>query len=757
MTQDDAGLALHRLVPRALATPAAGFAMPAMLRSHTIYVTDEAPETASAIAFALRARGLRAEIVGDLPDGATAAISLGGLDSNVSPERALSLHLRAFHVARTIAVSPSEADRLFVTLQATGGKFALDGDPMTMGWAGGVAGIAKTAAREWPDASVKAIDFAMTEPDRIAELLVAELLHGGPEIEVGFDLHGTRFAIDLQSDPSDHSTVAPLPRGSVVVVSGGARGITALAAAELGRTYGLRLVLLGRSAVTWPTDLPDTADVSVLTEALSAAAQRSGTSFSRRALRQEAIQLAARHEARATLAEFTRLGVEFRHVAVDVTDAAALASALVAIRDEWGPVDGIVHGAGVIADCRIAELDDERFTRVFATKVQGLASLLQVTQGDPLKLLAVFSSITARHGNVGQVAYAAANEVLNKVAASIKASRGTSCRVRAFNWGPWDGGMVGSALKVYMERSGFALIPQSAGSLFFAQELASDSGPTEMVVAATAATAASPPRKLLAACEVGGVRQRFLSDNVVKDRAVLPIVMTVEWACRMGRAAMPGCSDGFGLRDLRVMSDMTAAADLSASVPLFLEIGPSSVGADGIEAEVAMKDAAGRTRYHATFLADPPRTALTVAPLDGGKGRRYSLSEANDRYLFHSRMFEVITGLESVCEAGGSALLRGGAGFGWPEEAWLTDPALLDGGMQLGGLWAGCLLDKKVLPQQIASYRRLGVPVADDPVRCSFRVRPVTGNRIDLDLLYATLDGRPLAEIRGAEFHGVGA
>ncbi len=50
-----------------------------------------------------------------------------------------------------------------------------------------------------------------------------------------------------------------------------------------------------------------------------------------------------------------------------------------------------------------------------------------------------------------------ANEVLNKIALNEAASH-PDCRVAAINWGPWDGGMVTSALKREFERNGIGLI-----------------------------------------------------------------------------------------------------------------------------------------------------------------------------------------------------------------------------------------------------------------------------------------------------------
>ena len=133
------------------------------------------------------------------------------------------------------------------------------------------------------------------------------------------------------------------------------------------------------------------------------------------------------------------------------------------MRKEWGPITGVVHGAGVLADKKIAEKTDEQFDRVFDTKVSGLRALLAATAKDPLTSLCLFSSIAARTGNPGQCDYAMANEVLNLVACAERARRGSTCVVRSIGWGPWEGGMVTPSLKAHFQQMGVALIPLDVG------------------------------------------------------------------------------------------------------------------------------------------------------------------------------------------------------------------------------------------------------------------------------------------------------
>ena len=92
---------------------------------------------------------------------------------------------------------------------------------------------------------------------------------------------------------------------------------------------------------------------------------------------------------------------------------------------------------------------------------------------DALRFLILFSSSTARFGRSGQVAYAAANEALNKWAQqqSVRLPR---CRVVAYNWGPWAGGMVNDSLKLVFEKEGLSLIPLDAGARLVVDEIRSD-------------------------------------------------------------------------------------------------------------------------------------------------------------------------------------------------------------------------------------------------------------------------------------------
>src|SRR5262249_50011628 len=126
--------------------------------------------------------------------------------------------------------------------------------------------------------------------------------------------------------------------------------------------------------------------------------------------------LMAGREGRHHLARLAAAGAPGVYPALDVRDGAAVAAVLREVRREFGPVRGLVHGAGVLADARIEDKTDEQFERVYATKVEGLRSLLAAVDAEDLRALVLFSSSTGRFGRAGQVDYAMAHEVLNKAA-----------------------------------------------------------------------------------------------------------------------------------------------------------------------------------------------------------------------------------------------------------------------------------------------------------------------------------------------------
>src|SRR5690606_19551991 len=98
-------------------------------------------------------------------------------------------------------------------------------------------------------------------------------------------------------------------------------------------------------------------------------------------------RIMAQREAAATLARLEATGAKVLYRALDIRDQQAVAAVLTEARAHWGPIEALVHGAGVIADKLIADKTEAQFDDVFSTKVDGLHALLAETAADPLRAL----------------------------------------------------------------------------------------------------------------------------------------------------------------------------------------------------------------------------------------------------------------------------------------------------------------------------------------------------------------------------------
>jgi NAD(P)-dependent dehydrogenase (short-subunit alcohol dehydrogenase family) len=207
-----------------------------------------------------------------------------------------------------------------------------------------------------------------------------------------------------------------------------------------------------------------------------------GGSLSPSELRARAKLTLSEREIKATLKGLKSLGSEAEYYSVDHLNPEELLSLIKKLSAEEGPIKAFIHGAGVIKDHLILGKRAEDFTTVFNTKALLASLILEALQDEPVKLILFMSSSTARFGRIGQADYAAANEVLNKMAKDEERLR-PAARVFSLNFGPWEGGMVTPELAQKFKSEGIALIPMKAGASAVVDVLSSGpSAPAELTV-----------------------------------------------------------------------------------------------------------------------------------------------------------------------------------------------------------------------------------------------------------------------------------
>ncbi len=183
--------------------------------------------------------------------------------------------------------------------------------------------------------------------------------------------------------------------------------------------------------------------------------------------------LASRRGERAPGAEELReelagLGAQVRIAACDVADRGQLAALLESVSAEH-PLSGVVHAAGVLDDGVLDSLTPERLDGVLAPKAHAALHLHELTLGAELSAFVLFSSAAGTLGAPGQGGYAAANTLLDALAAHRRA-RGLPAVSIA--WGPWaqaDGmaGRLSDADQARGARLGVASLAPAEGLELF--------------------------------------------------------------------------------------------------------------------------------------------------------------------------------------------------------------------------------------------------------------------------------------------------
>ncbi|HWE87915.1 MAG TPA: SDR family oxidoreductase [Pseudonocardiaceae bacterium] len=364
--------------------------------------------------------------------------------------------------------------------------------------AAGLRGLFRSIALEYPNTTSRLVEVASTIPvEAIATIIRTELLvdTNQPVVVVDDDQRRRVFeliATDLDAPAQDISAdVAStgLNQDSVLLLVGGARGITAQVAGALAAGSGCRIELVGRTDPGDP-EHPATASAADLAALRAALADLGHTEPAE--IEQSARRIMARREVDATLAELERSGSVARYHTVDVRDGQALRQLVKQLYAEHGRIDAVVYAAGVIEDRSIADKDAESFARVFGTKADGCATLLAELAELPEVpgFVVLFGSIAAVTGNRGQADYAAGNDALERLGTVWAVDTGR--RALTVHWGPWapgsdHGGMVGAELARDYVRRGIELIDPDAGVAGLIRELAF--GPPQLrSVVYTAAT-----------------------------------------------------------------------------------------------------------------------------------------------------------------------------------------------------------------------------------------------------------------------------
>jgi acyl transferase domain-containing protein len=714
---------------------------PLVFPSHEIAVQSGHP-LSQALVTALTSLGARARLFSDATSvtssvGGLVVFAPSGAAWTAAAEQALkgSLQLaRAF--GPRLCDAAAEGPAFFACVSVRDGAFGhACVTPAQNPLAGGVAGLAKTAAHEWPQVRCLAVDVAKSMSDEQAAREIANELGSArvPDLhEVGLGPAG-RLTLGLVSAPAT-PLHRPLREGDVVVVTGGARGVTASCARELALATGAKLLLLGRSKL--PADEPAwmaaAADEASLKRALLEHAP-AGEKPTPKMLGEAARATLAAREIRQSLAQLAEHGVVAAYRSVDVRDEKALIEVLSEARATLGPIRGIVHGAGVLRDKRIEDKRDEDIDQVVDTKLAGLRALLLATRSDDLGVLALFASVSGRFGRRGQSDYALANQALVSIA-QVEAAQRPRCRVVALDWGPWDGGMVTPALKHEFHREGVALLSLEDGARAMVTELmTAPGGPVEVVLGAgfgpSDVNDVADAFVLSRVYHLDPATYPILADHRLAGKAVLPFALSLEWlAAAMQR--IQGSAGSLVLTDARVLRGLPLGA-----APEDVSVWARATG-DAFVLE--LRNAKDAVLVRATASVVEPTKMNSLAEPEPLLPHPLTVQRIYATQLFHGKSLEAITDVAGLSPQGMVLSLRthrtSEALLPLPATEFVLGPLTLDGVFQALIVWCRNSRGAASLPSSIARLTQLRPFDDTGSVRAVVRIREVDGAVVTADV-----------------------
>lgn len=408
-----------------------------------------------------------------------------------------------------VVLLPREPGESHIGLLLDGARQALKGgDDFRFVLVSGAASFARTLHLEAKNLNTCGVDVPLDHPEAAAWVL-AEALATRGYAEARYSSDGKRYEpvlrpLVFEVDESE----LPLTKGDVLVVTGGARGITAECALRLARESGARLAIFGLSQ-------PNADDEIV-----------------------------------SNLERMKAAGVDFRYYSVDVTNAAAIREAVREVEKDLGPVTAILHGAARNVPCLIENLNAEEFTKTFAPKIRGAQNLLAAIDPERLRLFISFSSIIARTGLPGEAHYGLANEWLTRLTEQWQTEH-PQCRCLAVEWSVWSGVGMGARLGTVDElaRRGITPIPVEKGLESLHRLLSRKSGTVAAVVMGRLRDMPTlevekpelpflrflekprvyyPKIELIVDAELSTATDPYLDDHVFRGERLLPAVMGME-------------------------------------------------------------------------------------------------------------------------------------------------------------------------------------------------------------------------------------
>jgi len=452
---------------------------PVSVRGYRFAVTNDAGPVAPALKSLFEQQGAQVEIVSD-EDSLLGYQGLIVLNLSSTPKNATILEL--FSKIKTLDVAQLKWVYIVSDTTISTGQFT---DVKQLRQVQGFSGFIKSLDKELEHTKCRVVSIASKlPPDKLAAIILNEVVNPDKPSEVIYD-QGIRQTLELipaQLMMELDSSIR-LDKEAVVLVLGGAQGITSELMIRFSKEYPCRYILVGRSKDPRQKEV-DAYSLLTSKDEIRRHLIAGGELKTPAAIEKEVAEIYKHNQIRNTITSLERNGATVAYQSLDLRNEAELSAFIAGIYQKYGRLDGVVHGAGLLEDKLFQQKTSESFERVFSTKVTPLRVLAEELRPDT-QFVILFSSIASVYGNRGQTDYAAANSVLDYYASVLR--QRLKGKVLAINWGPWKGaGMVSASLEKEYERRGISLIPLRDGAETFLNELKYGTESQVLIMAGTA-------------------------------------------------------------------------------------------------------------------------------------------------------------------------------------------------------------------------------------------------------------------------------
>ncbi len=285
-----------------------------------------------------------------------------------------------------------------------------------------LAGFVKSLARELPAAVCRSLNLEEIDFRQGMSRLDAELSHRDKAVEVCYR-EGNRYAIELSRLEHLSYCDAPLlTSDSVVLATGGGRGVTAVLTEELLTRFGCTVAALGR---TDPAMAPshilrmNASELAAYEQEFykSELAKNNGVKITELKNRFRSYQAA--QEVNEVVQSLSALPGRFEYISGDITNPETTTATVESVFKKYGRLDMVLHGAGIQISKVLTRKTVGDFHNVVAAKIASLQHIYNACErlraGRPVHYHLLTSAFSYM-GNDGQPDYGAVNESLNRLA-----------------------------------------------------------------------------------------------------------------------------------------------------------------------------------------------------------------------------------------------------------------------------------------------------------------------------------------------------